>query len=311
MNTRDTADDADSSRRTLWAMLLTGGFMIVEVIGGIVSGSLALLADAGHMLTDTAALALAWFAFRVATRPADAKRTYGYHRFQILIAFVNGLTLVAIVGWICIEALHRFFQPVEIIGGTMLVVAVLGLLVNIIAFRILHGGDRENLNLRGAAIHVVGDLLGSLAAIVAAVVVLWFDWTPIDPLLSVLVALLILRSAWSLLRKSAHILLEGKPEWLNIANMREELVRAVPELRNVHHVHVWSLTPQNLLLTMHAEVRTGIDQPRVLRDIKRTLNEEFGIAHATIEFEFGQCADDTLDENGHDGNRTRLNTVSD
>lgn len=309
MDTRDTADDADSSRRTLWAMLLTGSFMIVEVIGGIVSGSLALLADAGHMLTDTAALALAWFAFRVATKPADAKRTYGYHRFQILIAFVNGLTLVAIVGWILIEATHRFFQPVEIIGGTMLLVAVLGLLVNIIAFWILHSGDRENLNLRGAAIHVAGDLLGSLAAIVAAVVILWFDWTPIDPLLSILVALLILRSAWSLLRKSAHILLEGKPEWLNTTDMREELVRAVPELRNVHHVHVWSLTPQNLLLTMHAEVQIGIDQPRVLRDIKRTLNEKFGIAHATIEFEFGQCADDALDANGQDATMTRANAI--
>ena len=308
MDARDTADDTDSSRRTLWAMLLTGSFMIVEVVGGIVSGSLALLADAGHMLTDTAALALAWFAFRVATRPADAKRTYGYHRFQILIAFVNGLTLVAIVGWILIEATHRFFQPVEIIGGTMLLVAVLGLLVNIVAFWILHGGDRENLNLRGAAIHVVGDLLGSLAAIVAALVILWFDWPPIDPLLSVLVALLILRSAWSLLRKSAHILLEGKPDWLNIKDMREHLVQTVPELRNVHHVHVWSLTPQNLLLTMHAEVRVGIDQTRVLRDIKQTLNEEFGIAHATIEFEFGQCADDAFDASGPHATMIRPNT---
>ena len=303
MNNRSTSGDAESSRRTLWAMLLTGGFMIVEVIGGVLTGSLALLADAGHMLTDTAALALAWFAFRVATKPADAKRTYGYHRFQILIAFVNGLTLVAIVGWIFIEAVRRFFQPLEIIGGTMLLIAVLGLLVNVIAFLILHGGDRENLNLRGAAIHVIGDLLGSLAAIVAAFVILLFDWTPIDPLLSVLVALLILRSAWSLLRKSAHILLEGKPEWLNITAMRERLMRAVPELLNVHHVHVWSLTPQNLLLTMHAEVRTGIDQPRVLRAIKRTLNDEFGIAHATIEFEFGQCADDVFDENGQDSAR--------
>ena len=158
MNTRVTPSDADSSVRTLWAMLLTGSFMIVEVTGGIVSGSLALLADAGHMLTDTAALALAWFAFRVAARPADTKRTYGYHRFQILIAFVNGLTLVAIVGWIVIEAVQRIFQPVEVIGGTMLLVAALGLVVNIIAFWILHSGDRENLNLRGAAIHVVGGL---------------------------------------------------------------------------------------------------------------------------------------------------------
>ena len=178
-----THADADNQRRVLWAMLLTSGFMLAEVVGGVVAGSLALLADAGHMLTDCASLALAWMAFRIGRRPHDARRTYGYHRFQVLAAFVNGLSLIAIVLWIAIEAVRRLLDPVEVLGGLMLVIAVLGLLVNLAAFWILHGGDRANLNIRGAALHVMGDLLGSVAAIVAALVIFWDGWVPIDPLL--------------------------------------------------------------------------------------------------------------------------------
>ena len=157
---------ADNEKRVLWAFVLTAGFMGVEVVGGLISGSLALLADAAHMLTDAAALGLAWFAFRVAKRPADARRSYGYHRGQVLAAFVNGGVLIAVVGWIFIEAIARLREPVAVQGWTMLVVAGLGLLVNIAAFAVLHGGDRQNLNMRGAAAHVLGDLLGSAAAII-------------------------------------------------------------------------------------------------------------------------------------------------
>ena len=188
----------DNMRRVVIALLLTGTFMIVEVIGGILSGSLALLADAGHMLTDTMALALAAVAFQVCKRPADAKLTYGYQRFQILAAFVNGLSLLFIVGWILYEAVDRFLDPTDVLGETMLVVAAAGLVVNLIAFAVLHGGDRDNLNIRGAVIHVAGDLLGSVAAITAALVIIYTGWMPIDPILSVAVAILILRSAWIL-----------------------------------------------------------------------------------------------------------------
>src|SRR5690606_34074649 len=166
-------------RRVQIALVLTGLFMLVEVAGGLLSGSLALLADAGHMLTDTMALALAAVAFRVAARPADAKRSFGYHRFQILAAFVNGLTLIVIVGWILVEAVQRFMNPTAVTGGLMLVVAAAGLLVNVVVFTILHRGDQENLNMRGAALHVLGDMLGSIAAIVAAIVILATGWTPI------------------------------------------------------------------------------------------------------------------------------------
>jgi cobalt-zinc-cadmium efflux system protein len=282
---------ADNQRRVFWALLLTGGFMLAEVVGGALAGSLALIADAGHMLTDAAALALAWAAFQVGRWPRDARRTYGYHRFQVLAAFVNGLTLTAIVGWIAIEAVRRLFTPVEVLGGLMLAIAGVGLLVNLAAFEILRRGDRENLNVRGAALHVLGDLLGSVAAIVAAAVILWTGWTPIDPLLSLLVAALILRSAWGLLRKSAHILLEGAPDWLDVAELRGAVVAALPAIRDIHHVHVWMLTSERPLITLHAEVAPDADHQRALAAIREVLHDRFGIDHATIQLETATCAD--------------------
>lgn len=282
----------DNERRVLWAMVLTGGFMLVEAIGGVLAGSLALLADAGHMLTDCAALALAWLAFRTSRRPHDARRTYGYHRFQVLAAFVNGLTLIGIVGWIAIEAVRRLLAPVEVIGGLMLVIAGLGLLVNLAAFAILHGGDRENLNIRGAALHVLGDLLGSVAAIAGALVILWTGWMPIDPLLSLLVVLLILRSAWLLVRKSGHILLEGAPDWLEVGELRADLTAAIPEVQDVHHVHAWMLTTERPLITMHVAVRQEADYHAVLVAIQGFLAREYGIDHATVQIEPAGCADD-------------------
>ena len=282
----------DNMRRVVIALLLTGSFMVVEVIGGILSGSLALLADAGHMLTDTMALALAAVAFQVCKRPADAKLTYGYHRFQILAAFVNGLSLLFIVGWILVEAVDRFFAPTEVLGKTMLVVAAAGLVVNLIAFAVLHGGDRENLNIRGAAVHVAGDLLGSVAAIVAALVIIYTGWTPIDPILSVAVAMLILRSAWILVKRSAHVLLEGAPEWLDTKIMQDRIVGQVPVVSSIHHVHVWGMTPQDLMLTMHVRLASEPGNPtECIRQIKEVLSAEYGIGHSTIEIETDDCAD--------------------
>ncbi|MGH6902348.1 MAG: cation diffusion facilitator family transporter [Geminicoccaceae bacterium] len=282
---------ADNQRRVFWAMLLTGGFMLAEVAGGIVAGSLALIADPGHMLTDAVALALAWAAFRVGHWPRDARRSYGYHRFQVLAAFVNGLTLVAIVGWIAIEAVRRLSAPIEVLGGTMLVIAVLGLAVNLVAFAILRRGDSENLNVQGAALHVLGDLLGSIAAIMAALVILWTGWTPIDPLLSLLVAALILRSAWKLLGRSAHILLEGAPDWLEVDELRTAAIAALPAIRDVHHVHAWMLTSERPLITLHAEVAPGADHQQALRAIRGVLADRFGIDHATIQIETAGCTD--------------------
>jgi cobalt-zinc-cadmium efflux system protein len=284
--------DAGNIKRVQFALVLTGSFMIVEVVGGIISGSLALLADAGHMLTDTMALALAAFAFRVSHRPADARRSYGYQRVQIIAAFVNGLSLLVIVGWILFEAVMRLIEPPEVVGQTMLYVASAGLVVNILAFLVLHGGDQENLNIRGAALHVLGDLLGSVAAIIAALVIIQTGWMPIDPILSVLVAMLILRSAWQLVRRSAHILLEGAPEWLDVDDMQTKIISVVPEVTEIHHVHVWGLTPQHPMLTMHVVLgESPVDPTPVVRNIKSVLHDEFAIDHSTIEVEFGECAD--------------------
>lgn len=279
-------------RRVLIALVLTGSFMIVEVIGGIVSGSLALLADAGHMLTDTMALGLAAMAFHVSKRPPDGRLTFGYQRFQILAAFVNGLSLFFIVGWILIEAAQRFLSPNPIMGATMLTVAAAGLLINIICFAVLHSGDKDNLNIRGAALHVAGDLLGSVAAIVAALIIIYTGWTPIDPILSVAVAGLILKSAWTLVKRSAHILLEGAPEWLNVQSMQERIVKVVAGVDEIHHVHIWGLTQQQLMLTMHISLSCEVDrQSEVLREVKDFLRNEYGIGHATIEVDVDGCAD--------------------
>ena len=284
--------DPGNLKRVLVALVLTGTFMIVEVIGGIISGSLALLADAGHMLTDTMALALAAAAFHVSKRPADGNLTYGYQRFQILAAFVNGLSLLLIVGWILYEAVARLIAPREILGETMLLVATAGLIVNIVSFVVLYKGDQENLNIRGAALHVAGDLLGSIAAIVAAIVIIYTGWTLIDPILSVAVAALILRSAWALVKRSAHVLLEGAPDWLDVGDMQQRIVANVPGVSEIHHVHVWGLTPQQLMMTMHVVIDDDVpSQSAVVRGVKAFVQKEFGIGHSTVEVEIDGCAD--------------------
>ncbi len=287
------AHDHDNRRRVLVALALTAVFTVVEAVAGLLTGSLALLADAGHMLTDTLALALAALAFRFGSRPADTRRSYGYQRLQVLAAFANAIALIFIVGWISIEAVLRLLTPVPVAAQGMLAVAVAGLLVNLVAFAVLHGGDRDNLNLRGAALHVLGDLLGSVAAIAAAVVILATGWLPIDPLLSIVVAALVLRSAWALLKRSAHILLEGTPDWLDVTAMQAALTAQVPAVASIHHVHVWGLTPQRVMLTMHVELADGQqDAMGVVRSLKRILADDYGIDHSTIEVEAGYCADE-------------------
>jgi cobalt-zinc-cadmium efflux system protein len=264
---------------------------VAEVAGGLLSGSLALLADAGHMLTDTAALGLAWYAFRVGRRPATAARSYGHDRAQVLAAFANSGALLVIAAWIAVEAARRLLDPVPVLGGPMLAVAALGLLVNVAAFLVLRGGDREDLNLRGATLRIPGDLVGSLGAILAAGVILVTGWTPIDPILSILVALLILRGAWANLRRSSHVLMEGVPEGLDVARLRDELVVAVPSVLGVHHVHAWSLTPGQPLAILHADIAEGADQGEVLRRLQEVLARRYGVGYATIQRE--HCTDST------------------
>ncbi|MGB3723117.1 MAG: cation diffusion facilitator family transporter [Pacificimonas sp.] len=265
------------------AALLTGAFMLVEVAGGYISGSLALLADAGHMLTDFAALAMAWLAFRLAQRPADWTRTYGFDRFSVLVAFVNGLSLFVIAAIIMWEAVERLSAPVPIMGAEMLAVAVVGLIVNLVALWLLSRGEGENLNIRAASLHVMGDLLGSVAAIGAALVIMLTGWLPADPLLSVIVALIILKSAWAVTRESAHILLEAAPDGLESDRVAADLVAHVPSLVSVDHVHAWSITQNRPMMTLHAVVREGVPGPAVCALIRARLAEKFHVKHATIE----------------------------
>lgn len=281
-----------NERRTFWAALITLAFMVLELVGGIVSGSLALIADSAHMLTDSVSLAFAWFAFRLARRPADNQRSYGFDRMQIVAAYTNGVAMLAVVAWIFFEAASRLMSPEFVEAETMLWIAVAGLGANIIAFFILHGADRDNLNIRGAILHVIGDLLGSVAAIIAALVILWTGWMPIDPLLSGVVGLLLLASAVRLVKEAGHILLEGAPRHLSSHLIAKDIMQNVPGIADVHHVHIWSLTSERPLLTMHARVSADTSAETAIKAIKARLTNQFGIDHATVEIEWASCNDD-------------------
>ena len=280
-----------NERRLLLAGVLTTVTMIAEAAGGIISGSLALLADAGHMLTDAAALALAYLTVRVARRPADWKRTYGFQRFEVLAAFANGLALFFISAMISFEAIERMFNPVEVLGGPMLAIAAVGLGVNALTLLILRHGGGANLNVRAALLHVMSDLLGSVAAIVAALVILQTGWTPIDPILSIVITLLILRSAWLITKDAGHILLEGAPSSIDVREVQKDLEANVPDVQSVHHVHAWSLSENRPVMTLHAQTCDTVPPEQVAAAIKARLKEAFGVVHATVEVEHRDCAD--------------------
>lgn len=275
--------------RTLIAACLTGGFMLVEVIGGLLTGSLALLADAAHMLTDFAALLLAWLGFRLSRRPAEGRLTYGFDRLQILAAFANGIVLAVMSLWIIIEAIERLTAKPEVMGLPMMVVAGLGLLVNIGAFAILHGADRDNLNIRGALAHVIGDLLGSLAALLSALVIILTGWMAIDAVLSILISVLIGYSALGLIRDSGRILLEEAPLHLDPSEIREDLVAHVAGVIDAHHIHVWSITQDRPMATLHLCVAKNLSQLEVMEAAKTRLLQRFGLSHVTIQIEHETC----------------------
>ncbi len=283
-------DDGKNESRIGIAAVLTGGFMGVELAGGLIAGSLALIADSGHMLSDFGSLALAWIGFRMARRPADSKRTFGFRRFPVLAAFVNGLTLFAIVVWIVAEAVIRLLHPQAVEPNLMMWVAVAGLLVNIVSFAVLHGADRDNLNVRGALLHVAGDMFGSLAAILAAVVIMFTGWLQADPILSILVSLIILKSAWGLTFESAHILLEGAPRHVDLDAVTHDLSDNIEGVVDIHHAHLWSLDGRRSMMTLHARIREEASGTSVVARIKARLRDRHGIGHATIEIEGEDCA---------------------
>jgi len=276
-------DHRDASRRALLGVLvLTVAFTAVEVVGGVLTGSLALLADAGHMLSDTFAIGLALAAVTLARRPSTPRRSFGFQRAEILAAFVNGLALVLVSGWIAWEAVRRLDDRPDVLGGWMLAVAVAGLAVNTLGAAILLGSGRESLNIAAAFRHVVADLLGSAGVLIAAIVIIVTGWTLVDPLVSLVIAALIVASAWGVLRDSTAILMEQTPSGLDAEAVAQAIV-AVPGVTSVHDLHVWRITSGFDALSAHVLVGRGEDCHARRRDIERVLAERHGITHTTLQ----------------------------
>ncbi|WP_037352260.1 cation diffusion facilitator family transporter [Anaplasma marginale] len=282
-------------RRMALSIVVVAVAIAAEVIGGLASNSLALLSDAGHMLTDLVALTLSWLAYKFAVKESDACRSYGYHRFQVMAAFINGVSLFVVAILIVCESAKRFIYPVEVHWQIMLTVALLGLVANVTVFVILYRKDEHNLNIKSAVLHVLGDLLSSVAAVLSSIVIMLSGWQIVDPLLSVFASILMFYSAFKIVKSSGNILLEGKPENIDIEEVKDSILSNIPAVIDVHHVHLWSLTNNYPIMTMHVKVPTPLASNEahsaLLISIKRLLNEKFGIPHVTIEIECGECSD--------------------
>ena len=265
------------------ALGLTASLLVVEVIGGLVSNSVALLADAGHMLTDVAALALSLFVAWFTRQPSSAQKSFGYLRWEILAAFLNGAGLLLISAWIIVESIMRLRTPEPIEGGLMLAVAVAGLLVNVISAVVLHGDSKSNMNVRGAYLHVLGDLLGSVGVVGAAIVIQFTGWLAADPIASFFTTALIMRGAWILVKDSVDILLESAPAHIDLNAVRIQL-EAIPGIESVHDLHVWSVTPKVVAMSAHAIVRDAATQQHVLEHVHDAM-VLFGIGHVTVQIE--------------------------
>lgn len=267
--------------------------MFAEAFGGWLTNSLALLADAGHMLTDAAALSLTLAAIWFAARPATAKKTFGYYRLEILAAFVNGIALVLISLWVIYEAFLRLSAPPEIKGWQMILIAAGGLVINLICAYLLHGDHAHDLNMRGAWLHVVGDALGSATAIAAGVLIVAFGWLWTDAACSFLISLIIIYGAWNLIRESINVLLEGTPAHINLAAV-EAAIRQTHGVRAVHDLHVWTITSGLEALSAHVRYNESIAPNDLLKSLRRRLGDEFGIRHLTIQMETPDLEDDTV-----------------
>jgi cobalt-zinc-cadmium efflux system protein len=279
---------AQHEKRLLWTLVLAAAYMLAEGIGGYLTGSLALYADAGHMLSDVAALGLSVFAIRISQRPPTLTRTYGHHRTEILAALANGATLVAISVYVVIEACRRLAAPTEVNAPVMMAVATGGLLFNIVGLHLLAGG-RDNLNVRGAWLHVATDALGSLQTIVAGALIWAFGWRWADPVASIIIALLVIYSSWSLLRDAVEVLMEGAPRHVDVLEVRAALA-GVPGVVGVHDLHVWTITSGREALSAHLVCEPSPRAP-MLDQVRGTLADRFGIRHVTVQIEHDECGD--------------------
>lgn len=271
-------------RSLIWALLLTASYLVAEVAGALVTGSLALMADAAHMLTDVGGLALALFAIWFAARPATPSKSFGYLRAEVLAALANATILLLLTVYILYEAYRRFFEPPQVLGGPMLVVAVIGLAVNLISMRILAAGSSESLNLRGAYFEVLADMLGSIGVIISALVIMFTGWTLADPIIGAAIGIFIVPRTWGLLSQAAHILLQGAPTGVDVPGM-EAALRNIEGVLEVHDLHVWTITSGLDSMSGHLVVAEGTDEQEVLVAVREMLHETFGIGHVTIQIE--------------------------
>ena len=283
----------DSRRRLSLVLMLTAIYMVAEAVGGWWAGSLALLADAGHMLTDAAALALALIAVWFSARPATSSKTFGYHRLEILAALVNGVALVVISLLIFFESYQRWFSPPTVRSNVVILVASGGLVINVVCAWILHSRHQIDLNIRGAWLHVIGDALGSIGAIVAGVLMSLYGWYAADPLFSALIGILIVWSSWMLIRESTNVLLEGTPAHINLAAVEESILRT-EGVDDVHDLHIWTITSGREALSAHVIHGSSISQPDLLRELRVKLHDRFGVDHLTIQMETPDFEDETL-----------------
>ncbi len=272
------------ARRLGLVLVLVVAYLVVEVVAAILTNSLALLADAGHMLTDAAGIGLALLAIWFAQRPATPEKSFGYYRVEIFAAIANAIILFGVAGYILYEAVQRLAAPPEVAGLPMLAVAVIGLVVNLVSMRLLHAGAQTSLNLRGAYLEVVGDLLGSVAVIVAAVVISTTGWTPIDPIASVVIAGLILPRTWTLLREAVDILLQATPRGVKLEEVRQHVLRARGVV-DIHDLHAWTLTSGQNVVSLHAVMEPDADPAAVLDELCACLTDDFDMEHSTIQLE--------------------------
>lgn len=274
-----------NKKALLTSFIMIAAFMVVEVIGGIMTNSLALLSDAGHMLSDAASLGLSFFAIKLGEKQVTQEKTYGYKRFEIIAAALNGITLIVVSVYIFYEAFHRFFAPPEVQSTGMLLISTLGLVVNIVAFFILMKGDKdENLNVRSAFLHVLGDMLGSVGAIVAALLIMFLGWGIADPIASVIVAVLILISGFRVTKDSFHILMEGAPEQIDIEQVKVALGK-IPMVKEVHDLHIWTITSGYPILSCHIMMFDDGVHDEILAQSQKILHDVFEIEHSTIQVE--------------------------
>lgn len=277
--------DKNNQKKILIAALITASYMLVEVIGGLWVNSVALVADGVHMMTDALALGLAWWGFYMSHKPATARMTFGFQRIQILTAFVNGFTLLLIVGGIIFMAIHRILEPQQVMGKEMFIIAVIGLLNNLFVFWLLHSGDQSNMNMRGATLHFLGDTLGSVAVIAGAIIIFYTGWMLVDPLLSIVMAAIIAVGAYRLTKESGHILLEGVPAGYEIQCIADDLEKHFEYLTGVHHIHLWAINEELVMMTLDAKIDLDHVNDATLSEIKQYLLDVHKIHHVTLQLE--------------------------